>query len=162
MSRGLSDYKIDSVCSDPWAVKVRRYWKYLGGGDCCVLLGKSNGHVLLITTKNELTGDPVYGVLVEEPLVLPKHRSLVWHEMGHVRGVPSSDPVEHEFNADKWAIETAMKKGFSRVVEEIILRCSSYLSNDKVNEIYKASGRMVLLKFIDVCTQIIKDHKTNG
>ena len=162
MQKRHSDYELHSVCFDPWAEKIRRYWKFLGGGHCHVFLGKSKGYVLFIKRPHPETGEWINIILVEEPLKLPRYRSLIWHEIGHVFGESSDDPVEHEFNADRWAIDRALKRGFFKVAEEIILRCSGYCSNKSVNSTYRESSKKILCHFSDLCRTIVAKYKTNG
>ena len=154
----MLEYEVHSVCFDLWAEKIRSYWKFLGGGDCYVLLGEPNGYVILIPVKDPDTGKTVHGILVNRPRKIPEFRNILWHEMGHIRGGESDDPVENEFLADKWALDTALDKGYVRVAEEIILRCSNTMSG-KNDSTYVEAARMILKQFMDFAQIIIDIHK---
>ena len=154
----MIQYEVESVCFDPWAEKVRRYWRYLGGGDLYVLLGKPEGYVLLISQPHPVTGETIHGMLVSEPLILPEYRNLLWHEMGHLRGEQSDSPVDSEFLADKWAMDLALKKGFTLIAEEIILRCADFTGDESVNVVYRDAADKIITHFIDFAKSVLKKH----
>ena len=155
----MDEYEVKSVCFEPWALKIRSYWKYLGGGDCYVLLGDGHGYVILIEKQNLLTGESAHGILVSEPKIISKFRNILWHEMGHLRSEQSDDLVVNEFNADKWAIETALEKGFTRVAEEVILRCVSHMSEDFIDKVYKLAAKKILSHFHEFAQSIVDDFE---
>lgn len=147
-------FKIESICHEPWTDKIRSYWRYLGGGYIHVLLGHAKGYVLLVRMVDESTGEQILGILVEEPKKISDFRNVLWHEMGHVVVGTDSDPVMNEFLADKWAIETAISKGFNKISEEIILRCASNIV-DGSDEVYVKSAKMIISHFRDEAKRIL-------
>ena len=151
----MNNFKIKSVCFDPWAEKIRRYWKFLGGDECYILLGDTNSKIYLIPKKDQITKKKVYGLLFSKPVKIPEIRNILWHEMGHIKGKRSGNKVLKEFYADKWAIETASKKGFTNVVEEIILRCSDFCIDKNSNPTYSKAA----VKIIRYFKQIQKSGK---
>ena len=157
----MENYEVYSVCFEPWAEKIRSYWKYLGGDECYVLLGFANGHVLLIPKLDPDTGKIVHGILLSEPTTIPCFRNLLWHEMGHLRGLTSDDPTAGEFHADEWAIESALKKGFVRIAEEVVVRCSSYISDESISSVYKDAAKMILIRFNDFAQSIVDKYNTS-
>lgn len=154
----MLEYEVHSVCFDPWAEKIRKYWKFLGGGDSYVLLGKTNGYVILIPANDQYTGKTAHGILVDRPRRIPEFRNLLWHEMGHIRGGESKNLVENEFLADKWALETSLEKGYTRIAEEIILRCSGTIS-DNDDCVYVEAARMILKHFVDFSQIIVNRYR---
>lgn len=150
-------YEVDSVCNDPWAERISKYWKYLTGNRCYVLLGKTGDRIILLKKEDPETGKPVQAILFEAPIKYPKFRNFIWHEAGHFMGEKSEDPIEHEFLADKWAMDLALSKGFTRVAEEILLRCLSHCDKD-VNPIYQASSKKILIHFMDFAKSMMEKY----
>ncbi len=156
-------YTVKKVCFDPWAKKVMNYWEFIGKEQCFVLLGESKvddseAQVVLITRTDIKSKKKVYGLLFNKPLKLPSERNLLWHEMGHVKGKKSKNKVLSEFYADKWAIETAWEKGFITVVEEILLRCVEFCSDEFADLSYKEAADKIIRHFQQYCREIVKKH----
>lgn len=148
-------YEIISVCTDPWAERISKYWKYLTGNRCCVLLGKTGDSILLLRREHPETGIPIQGIVFENPIEYPYFRNFIWHEAGHFLGPRSDDPVEHEFLADKWAMDKALSKGFTKIAEEIILRCLFLSDNDNL-PVYQQSSKKILIHFMDFAEYLIE------
>ena len=149
-----SEYTVDSVCTDPWAERISRYWKYLTGNRCYVFLGKTGDAILLLRKDDPITGTPLQAMVFETPINYPYFRNFIWHEAGHLFGERSADPSEHEFLADKWAVENALARGFTRIAEEILLRCLSHC-DDSMDPVYQKSSKMVLLHFSDFAKAMV-------
>jgi len=146
---------VRKVCNCKWSKKIRSYWRRFGLDDCYVLLGKTNGFVLLI--KIEYEGKDVYGLMFSKKLKFKDVRNILWHEAGHILGEQSEDPVMKEFNADKWAIDNALKRGYKNIVREIIFRSLS-LPRGEEKEVYKKASDMIVTHFKEICEKIIKNE----
>jgi len=152
-----SEYTVDSVCTDPWAERISKYWKYLTGNRCIILLGKTGDSIILLKKEDPNTGRPIQGIVFEKPIEYPHFRNFIWHEAGHFVGEQSEDPIENEFLADKWAIDKALSKGFTKVAEEILLRCSAHCDMD-IDPVYQQSSKKVLFHFADFAKSIIESY----
>ena len=159
MHSGLSSIKVDSVCVDDWARRVQSYWRYLGCGYCTVLLGPGSNSIRLIRKKVPETGLIAVALLFTEPLELPRERNYLWHEMGHLLGEQSKNPVLNEFFADRYAMETAISRSCTRVVEEIIFRCVDAIRAKKRGETYREAARVTVKYYQQYCRRIVERSK---
>ena len=138
------EYNVIEVCSDPWAQQVSRYWSFVGKlKPCYVLLGTCDLAEILLIGKESSHEGQVYGLLFNNPAKFPKIRNFIWHEVGHIKSQKTDDPVECEFSADKWAVEESVKRGYWRIVDEIIFRCLDFLSLEEDSVYFKSSKRII-------------------
>lgn len=154
-----SIYEVKSICTDPWAERISKYWKYLTGKRCVILLGKTNDAIILLRREDPVTGEPIQGIVFENPIVYPYFRNFIWHEAGHLLGEKSEDPIENEFLADKWAIDLALLRGFTKVAEEILLRCVSNCGKE-IGHVYRESSKKILVHYMDFAQSLIEKHKS--
>ena len=155
----ISQIKIKSICTDEWAQRVQIYWYYLCRRHCTVLFGEGSGSIRLIRKKDPETGLQRLALLFTEPLELPKERNYLWHEMGHLLGERSKDPVLNEFYADKYAMDTALSRGCHKVAEEIVLRCVDTIESDKSVDVYKEAAKLVLHNYQQYCWDVVNSFK---
>lgn len=150
--------EVRKVCNCDWSKRIQRYWSRLGCGKCYVLIGKTKGYVLLIPVIRD--NETIYGLMFCKKRRFCEIRNILWHEAGHVKGQKSSDPVMKEFYADKWAIEEALKKGYTLIVSEILLRCM-VVSDTKSSKSHREAANMILEHFKDIGRKILENKTKN-
>lgn len=133
--------ELEETDPDNWISRFFSYWRFLGGGEIDLYFVPSMKSTVAIIENDE---GKITGIQVGEPLHLPKERNLLWHEMGHIQGEQSEDPVEKEFLADMWALEECDKRGFNRVKMEILSRCVDTVLSDSVGKHYKKAAAKIL------------------
>ena len=70
-------------------------------------------------------------------------KSLLWHEVGHLKVGFDKNPSENEYMAQMWAIHDSWKKGYNRIFEELIYD-TYYVWKDCKDPIY-ARARTIIL-----------------
>jgi len=158
-------YEVKEVCFAPWAQKVMSYWRFIGKEECFVLLGKSEvneseGQIVLIIRNDIKSKKKVFGLLFNKPMKLPSERNFLWHEMGHIKGKKSKSKILTEFYADKWAIDTAKKRGYKSIIEEILLRCAGFCKDEFADHFYRKAANKIIKHYQQDCQEIIHKYSS--